>query len=47
MRSGRVKKNIERIVVPQIEKEEPDISDMINEKYKEVEELLDEDEAEE
>lgn len=38
---------IERFVIPQLEREEPDISDMINEKYKEVEELLDEDETEE
>lgn len=37
---------IEKSVIPRIEQEEPDISDAINEKYKEVEELLAEDETE-
>lgn len=37
---------IEKFVVPQIEEEEPDISDAIDEKYREAEGLLEEGEAE-
>lgn len=36
---------IEKFVVPQIEEEEPDISDAIDEKYREAEGLLDEEET--
>ena len=36
---------IEKFVVPQIEEEEPDISDAIDEKYREAEGILDEEET--
>lgn len=37
---------IEKFVNYQLDREEPDISDAIDEKYREVEELLDEEETE-
>ena len=38
---------IEKFVDYRLDREEPDVSDAIDEKYREIEELLDEDEAEE